>query len=145
MRFISITTLCFLAASSSIYAAPVFGDATIHVSRRASALSSPSATSNGAEDLSINLGTVAKGAGIVSTALPFVEQLFGHLFGGNGTSSRRELLELLKLPKRQDIHSAVLSRQTGTDESDAISLGTIAKAAGIGSTIVGGLEDLFGQ
>lgn len=146
MRFTSVTAFCFLAASRTLHAAPLTGRAEFHVSRGVPSPGPLSSTSDGAEDLSISLGTAAKAAGVISTALPIVEQVFGHLFGNNNSSSRRDLLGLEKLLKREGFQPVVLSRQNpDSDESGAISLKTLSTVASAGSTIVGGLLDLFHQ
>lgn len=135
MRFISIATVCFLAASSNVFAVPLGQEAETYVSRRAST-SSLSSTAGDSEALS--LGKVATGLGIASAATPIVKGIFDSVFGGNSTASRRDLEELERLLKRDDLGSLLLSRQNSTaDQSGSLNI------LGIGEDIISAIGSLL--
>ena len=129
MRVLPVASLVFLATAVPVFAAPVTSPTHFHFTRTpnvpddSGALSLPS---------SKTLGRIATGASVATGVLPFVEGIFGHLFGG-GNSTRRDVDVLQELLARVD-----------DEDSGAISLKTIGKGLSFGLPLIGGLASLFG-
>lgn len=123
MRFISVATVCVLAASSHVFAVPLGQNAQLYVSRR----------DNGAGLVSGGGASLSSGIG---AAISSASGALQAIFDSNGAASRRNVEDLERLFNTRGPETPYVPRQdSAVDQSGSLSLASIAQK--IGSILTG--------